>query len=109
MSRGLGTQQRRILVELEKRGIYSLMDLQPQTRAEYIALNRAAWKLEEMGKIGITHYWCGANDTGKLLIHPRGAKPDRVKWCQDRWKERKAKMEAFNKNKTEIINVEPIP
>jgi hypothetical protein len=77
MSKGPGKQQRRILATLEKVPCFYLAELSVgKPRAELVALNRAAWKLYDAGKIGIFGYMCGAGDWGrrnmKMLITRAG-------------------------------------
>jgi hypothetical protein len=57
MSRGLGIWQRYILAALERQPALILRDLLPpsHTRAQYVALDRAARTLWEKGKVDIIH------------------------------------------------------
>ncbi len=70
MSKGPGSQQRRILSELENRPCFYLAELWAGgTRAESVALIRAAWKLEAAGKVSIERYLFGPE---RLVVARRG-------------------------------------
>jgi hypothetical protein len=57
LSRGHGRWQRAILDALDKHPAFHLPDLLPRrySRAQYVALHRAAYTLHEQGKAEICH------------------------------------------------------
>jgi hypothetical protein len=70
MSRGYGTQQRRILAAVSGDFVW-LASLAPDTNgAEYKALHRAARRLAEKGDIAVYRYGWGRR---QVLIGPKGA------------------------------------
>ena len=79
MSRGYGKRERLILEAIEQKGgwLY-LRDILPAqyTKAEYNALNRAAGKLIDTGKIGGMHYII---ELKKVTVGPVGTECDRHK------------------------------
>ena len=75
MSKGPGKWQRIILAELADREAFHLRAILGRrcTKAQYNALLRAAWKLEEAGKINIACFsYGGRPGTGKSIVHRLG-------------------------------------
>lgn len=74
MSRGPGTWQRLILAAVSDGRWRYLVDLLPfgYTPAQYNALNRAAMRLVDDGRIGYHGWMCGRH---KVAIGPAGAPP----------------------------------
>jgi hypothetical protein len=70
MSRGLGHWQRGILAALERYPAVYLMDLlpRPRTRAQVVALNRAARQLADAGKVETLHWLCRATKPGFVVV-----------------------------------------
>ncbi len=74
MSRGPGTWQRLIVAAVSDGSWRYLVDLLPfdYTPAQYNALNRAALRLVDDGRIGYVRWLCGRH---KVAIGPAGAPP----------------------------------
>lgn len=99
MSRGPGIHQRRILEALEANpyGWIYVRELLPRRcrQAEYSALQRAAWKLEEAGKVCIFRFWLGGStrgggDANKLVVAKPGTEQiERHQPLWDRQRERR--------------------
>jgi hypothetical protein len=70
MSRGYGIWQRRILTVLEIKPVFYLRHMLPlhPTRAQQVALLRAAHTLETYGKITLTHWVAGHRDQGHIMV-----------------------------------------
>jgi hypothetical protein len=79
MSRGYGRCQRAILKELGSREWFYLLELLPihYRKADYNALNRAAWALDKAGRVSLVRYVCGAAgfSQAKLLCCRPGRLP----------------------------------
>jgi hypothetical protein len=87
LSKGPGRWQRIILAELSERDCFYLLELLPANyrKAEYNALNRAAWQLAEQRKIDLYRYMCGMR---KVLCVRHGG--------------RAAKRPEFNRNRRKV-------
>jgi hypothetical protein len=72
MSRGPGIWQRRILAVLERQPAVFLLELlpRPYTRAQHVALNRAAWKLFEQGRIDMMQAGRRCSERGRWFVRP---------------------------------------
>ena len=74
MSKGPGKWERAILQALEQAAAFYLTDLLPvpHTRSQTVALNRAARKLEDTGKIEIARWMFAGGGYGYLTIFRAG-------------------------------------
>jgi hypothetical protein len=86
MSRGPGSWQRGILAALEQHPAIHLMALlpRPRTRAQVVALNRAARQLAKAGKIDC--YWTGKFGwPGNVVVARRGYQYDQNQLVAASW------------------------
>jgi hypothetical protein len=79
MSKGPGKWERAILQALEQPAAFYLIDLLPvpHTRSQTVALNRAARKLEDTGKIEIARWMFAGGDGYLTIFRPGDPSPRR--------------------------------
>jgi hypothetical protein len=77
MSRGPGRWQRLLLNTLNERACFYVADLLPagHSRADRVALFRAAAQLERAGRVVLVYFMCGRP---RVVVARRGTMPDEI-------------------------------